>query len=76
MTKKQTVAGMAYEQTKVTLPKTSNSAQAQVNQAKKAYKLAKADARQIIKDARRQRRQAKLAYKAAKLTLKAKKYDK
>lgn len=74
--KKQTVAGMAYEQTKVILPKTNNSARAQMLQAKKAYKLAKQDAKKIIKDAKRQRKQAKLAYKAAKFTLKAKKYDK
>jgi hypothetical protein len=76
MTKKQTIAGMAYEQIKVTLPKSSTSARADVNQAKKAYKLARQDAKKIIKDAKRQRKQAKLAYKAAKLTMKAKKYDK
>lgn len=76
MTKKETIDGLAYEQVKVTLPKTSTSAKADVRQARKAYKLAKADAKKIIKDAKRQRKQAKLAYKAAKLTLKAKKYDK
>jgi type III secretory pathway lipoprotein EscJ len=74
--KKQTIAGMAYENIKVTLPKTTNSAKAQASQAKKAYKLAKSDAKKIIKDAKRQRKQAKYAYRASKLTLKAKKYDK
>lgn len=71
MVKKETIDGLAYEEVKVDLPKTSNSARAQYNQAKKAYKLAKGDARKIIKDVKRQRRQARLALKAAKFTLKA-----
>jgi hypothetical protein len=74
--KKQTLDHLAYELTKPTLPKTSDSAKAQCAQAKKAYKLAKSDAKKIIKDVKRQRKQAKYAYRASKLTLKAKKYDK
>ncbi len=76
MTKKETIDGLAYEEIKMDLPKTSNSARASYNQAKKAYKLAKSDAKKIIKDVRRQRTQAKYAYKASKLTMKAKQYDK
>jgi hypothetical protein len=71
MTKKQTFDGLAYEQIKVKLPKSSKSALSECNSAKKAYELAKSDCKKIIKDARRQRKQAKLAYRAAKLTMKA-----
>lgn len=74
--KKQTIDGIAYENVRVTLPKTSNSAKAELSQARKAFKLAKSDSRKIIKDARRQRRQARLAYKAAKLTMRAQKLSK
>lgn len=66
MTKKETIDGIAYEEIKAKPTKLTD-----VQAAKQAYKLARADAHKIIKDARRQRRQAWLQYRAAKLAYKA-----